>query len=384
MSNFTIDKTDNNMWKLYLNFIDATSRKFAVPTALAVDIAYIIIVTTLYAKGGPAATAIVLLPVAVGSWLFGLRIGLIHATILILINIFIFYIMEKDIAIALDLIWGFGSLSILLIATVMGSLHNMLKRMKNQAEELKREQLALESEIIEHKYTEAQLEKSNQALDQFAYIVSHDLKAPLRGIDNLSSWIEEDMGDNLPEEVQTHLNLMRQRVQKMHKLIDGILNYSRSGQNKDSHKSVDAGVLLQEIVDELQVPPNFTITIGNDMPSLFTEEVQLGQVFSNLINNALKYHDRSDGHIEINAQIDGDFYQFVVSDDGPGIAAEYHQHIFELFQTANTHDTIESTGIGLAITKKIVEEQGGSIWLESSIGNGSTFSFTWPRNSVIL
>ncbi len=238
----------------------------------------------------------------------------------------------------------------------------------------------VETALTEVEKSNQELAEINKELDQFAYIISHDLKAPLRAINNLSQWIEEDMGDDLPEDVQTNLILMRQRVGRMQKLINGVLEYSRAGRTDTPDTSVNVHTLLTDVIDILSPPPEFTISIGQDMPTLFTEETKLEQVFSNLISNAIKYHDRTDGRIEITVQPHNEFYQFTVKDDGPGISERHHKRIFDIFQTILSRNTDESTGIGLAVVKKIVEEQKGDIWVESVNGEGSSFHFTWPRN----
>ncbi|MEW5860967.1 MAG: PAS domain S-box protein [Cyanobacteriota bacterium] len=227
--------------------------------------------------------------------------------------------------------------------------------------------------------TNAALEKRNAELDHFAYIVSHDLKAPLRAISNLSTWIEEDLLDLLNPETQRNMNLLRGRVHRMEALINGLLQYSRVGRVKTVVDLVDVDTLLAEIVSSLAPPPTFTITIQPGMPTFLTERLPLEQVFANLLSNCFKHHPRSDGTATISVQDKEAFYEFAVADDGCGIAPQYHDKIFVMFQTLEARDKVENTGVGLAIVKKIIENKGGTIRLKSQLNQGSTFYFTWPK-----
>jgi PAS domain S-box-containing protein len=232
--------------------------------------------------------------------------------------------------------------------------------------------------------TNSTLEDRNRELEQFAYVASHDLKAPLRAIANLSEWIEEDLQGQLPAENQHQMKLLRGRVLRMEALINGLLDYSRAGRKQVEVELVSVKALLAEVIDSLSPPDTFTIEIAPDMPVLNTKRILLRQVFANLINNAIKHHDRGDGHLWIDGKDCGDRYEFIVTDDGPGIDPAFHEKIFVIFQTLEARDTKESTGVGLAIVKKIVEFEGGDIWVESAKGAGAAFHFTWPKPSEAI
>jgi PAS domain S-box-containing protein len=223
------------------------------------------------------------------------------------------------------------------------------------------------------------LARSNTELDQFAYVASHDLKAPLRGIANLSQWVEEDLGENSPPDVAEKMTLIRGRVQRLESLIDGILQYSRAGRVKSQLENVDVGALLTEIVELLAPPDDTKVTIGPGMPVILTERTPLQQVFMNLISNAIKYNRRPGATIDVTVRDSGSMYAFSVADNGPGIEAQYHERIFGIFQTLESRDRVEGTGIGLSVVKKTVELNGGSIRVESSLGKGATFTFEWPK-----
>jgi signal transduction histidine kinase len=224
----------------------------------------------------------------------------------------------------------------------------------------------------------AEAERHVKELEQFAYVTSHDLKAPLRGIANLATWLEEDLREQLTDATREQLRLLRDRVQRMNALIEGLLEYSRIGQVAHSRASVDTGELLDEVIDSLSPPEGFTVDVAANMPTLQTDRLHLYQVFSNLIGNSVKHSQGGRGHAGVTVQERGEHYEFTVTDDGPGISPEYHDKIFMMFQTLAVNDYGNNTGIGLALVKKIVEEHGGSITLESEEGSGATFRFTWP------
>ena len=261
------------------------------------------------------------------------------------------------------------------ISTVIRDL-SLQKQTENSLTEKAKELQWSNKELLK---TTALLKKRNQELDRFAYVTSHDLKAPLRAIANLATWLSEDLEDRIPEENQQQLQLMNSRVKRMDGLIQGLLEYSRIGRKNTPVKQVNVGDLICEVIDSLSPPPGFEISIADAMPTLNTESILLQQVFSNLIGNAIKYHPKQEGKIVISVEEKEQFYTFGVADDGLGIDPQYHDRIFTIFQTLQARDTIESTGIGLSIVKKIVEGQGGKVTVESQLGQGATFYFTWKK-----
>ena len=230
--------------------------------------------------------------------------------------------------------------------------------------------------------TNATLEERNQELDRFAYVTSHDLKAPLRAIANLANWISEDLAEDLPPENQYQLRLLRGRVDRMESLLDGLLKYSRVGRQNLPIELVDVNELVADIVKLIAPPSTFRIKIAPNLPTLKARQLLLKQVFVTLIDNAIQHHSSQAGTVEITATDLGDRYEFAVTDDGQGIEPQYHEKIYTIFQTLQARDTHESSGIGLAIVKKIVETEGGTIGLKSSLGRGATFSFTWLKQPI--
>jgi signal transduction histidine kinase len=247
------------------------------------------------------------------------------------------------------------------------------KRYENELEQLN---ISLEQRVQERT---AELERSNRELDQFAYVASHDLKAPLRAISLLSEWITEDAAPLLPPASLDHLARLNGRVRRLEKLLDDLLDYSRAGRRREEPELVDTRLLITNSVELLNLPPGFTVELPASMPQLFTERVPLETVFRNLVHNACKHHDHpSHGCVTVSAKEQGDAILFTVADNGPGIAPEFHERVFQLFQTLQPRDSVEGSGMGLSVVKKTVESRGGTVRLESQPGCGATFFFTWP------
>lgn len=252
---------------------------------------------------------------------------------------------------------------------------------KHSEEALKRSEQNLRARAEELSRLARALERSNRELDAFAYAASHDLRAPLRGIANLAQWIEEDLQTqgNLRPETAEMLQLMRTRMHRMEALIEGLLEYSRAGRVQQTPERVDTRRLVREILDLLAPGDDVTITIDPNLPTITTSRAPLQQVFLNLLGNALKHARRDGAEIVISAAEAGPSYEFTVKDNGPGIAHEFQDRIWGIFQTLEARDKVEGTGIGLALVKKIVDSQGGRAWVESEPGEGATFKFLWPK-----
>ncbi|WP_310486509.1 ATP-binding protein, partial [Chamaesiphon sp. VAR_69_metabat_338] len=235
--------------------------------------------------------------------------------------------------------------------------------------------------------TNRSLVESNRELDRFAYITAHDLKAPLRAIASLSEWVEEDLEDALSPETRSQMQLLRRRVYRMQSLLNSLLEYSRAGRTQAPVATIDVGRLLVKIVKVLDPPPTFTIDIATPMPVFTARWQPLEQVLSHLIDNAIRHHPTKMGIVEVSAIDLGNYYEFAIADNGDGIEPQYQKRIYTIFQTLKARDLQENVGAGLAIVRKIVAAEGGTIELESTSGSGAIFRFTWPKqpkdNSVL-
>ena len=241
-------------------------------------------------------------------------------------------------------------------------------------------------DITDRKETESKLktysedlERANSELQQFATIASHDLKQPLRGISHLAQWAIEDGGEAMPEASKEHLHKLQARVVRLGQLLDDLLEYSRAGADAGADEEIDVRVLVDQVIELSDAPIGFKFAFQGEFPKLVTQRVPLSIVFRNLIGNAVKYRLKDDGTITITAgKNSSGEQQFIVSDDGRGIAPKFHQYVFGMFSKLNSADEIESSGMGLAMIKKLIDARGGIIELESAEGEGATFTFTWP------
>ncbi len=223
------------------------------------------------------------------------------------------------------------------------------------------------------------LEASNQEHRNFAHVIAHDLKSPLRGIGTIADRLIRNCSDKLDKDGTDQLRLLIIRARRMSEFIDGILRYAEIGYVCEERHNVDVNALLAEIIGEIIIPDNIEVVIEPNMPIVLAERLRLKQILQNLLGNAVKYIDKPKGLIKIGCTEENSFWKFSVADNGCGINEKYFERIFEIFQTLVPRDKKESTGIGLTIVKKIVELYGGKVWVTSKIGEGSTFFFTLPK-----
>ena len=218
------------------------------------------------------------------------------------------------------------------------------------------------------------LAKQNEHLNEYAHIVSHDLKSPLRNISALLSWTIEDFREKLGEESLRNLQLMQLKVEKMDHLIENILKYSSIDNGTHTDEMVDLNKVVNGILEMIYLPEHIKVHVLKQLPVIKAETTRIQQLFQNLISNAVNYTDKNEGRIEIDCSENDTHFIFSVKDNGIGIAKEHHEKIFRIFSTLGNHE--KSTGIGLNIVKKVVELYEGEVWLESEPGRGTTFYFS--------
>ncbi len=239
----------------------------------------------------------------------------------------------------------------------------------------------IEEDITTRKQAEEALERKLRELDGFSYAVAHDLKGPLLGIQRLAGWIEEDLGAALTPQLRQSFERLRSRSARLVGLVDAVLRYARLGREQQPVEQVDVRALVGELIEIIDPPPHCTFELAPSLPTLETHRILLFEVLLNLMRNAIQHHRGEKARVWVSASREEHRYRFCVRDDGPGIAPKHHQAIFEVFRTLQPVTASGSTGIGLTLVKKIVEELGGTVTVESEEGEGAAFFFTWPAEA---
>jgi len=228
-----------------------------------------------------------------------------------------------------------------------------------------------------------QITHVNKELDQFAYVASHDLKAPMRGIRQLVNWINSDPNNTFSERTQRHLGLLDGRVARLQGLLSSLLDYSRVGRRGTKVETFEPQACLQDVWSLLSPPEGFEFEIKNIIPELTTDKAAFEQVMMNILGNSIKHHDQKRGHITLDAVAEDHYFKFSIADDGPGIEPRFHDKIFEMFQTLKPRDEVEGSGMGLSLVKKAIEQLGGrlSIVSEPETSRGTVFEIYWPKHT---
>jgi PAS domain S-box-containing protein len=267
---------------------------------------------------------------------------------------------------------------------LLEQLEKTNKHLQQENELRTKAEKSLEKLNADLESTVTQLSRTNKQLGEFAHLAAHDLKTPLRGIGTLAQWLHTDYYDKFDDNGHRQIDLLVKRVKRMDNIIDSILQYSATARDKLKERRVDLNILLKTVINKINPPENIKITINNTLPVLICEEEHLWEIFSNLISNAVKFSDKPQTNIIIDIEDEKYFWKFNVADNGPGIEPQHFERIFQLFQMLDNRDDVESQGIGLTLTKKIVELYDGKIWLTSKPGAGSTFFFTLPKQMTAV
>ena len=261
-------------------------------------------------------------------------------------------------------------------------MQEILLGLRHLSEDLIYNKQNTEKATEEIKTKNALLLKQNEELEHFAYVVSHDLKAPLLGVHTLASFIEEDLASGDKTSVLSHLELMKTRIARMEKLIQGILEFSKIGMTQVKKERIDLNELAAETFDGLNAPDNFKFNILHELPEVYGVKSLFIQLFANLASNAIKFNNKSQGYLDIGYKSCAINHQFSFKDNGPGIDKKYQEKVFAVFQTLDSEPSSRNTGIGLSITKKIVTTLNGTIKLKSEKDKGAEFIIELPLDMV--
>jgi two-component system sensor kinase FixL len=245
--------------------------------------------------------------------------------------------------------------------------------------ELEREQLNKNLKLAV-----GELQRTNRELQEFAHIAAHDLKTPLRAITSLTNWLLTDYSDRFDEQGKEQVQLLVVKAKQMASLIDDILQYCRLGRENLEKKEVDLNAVVSDVIEVATPPEHIEVIVEDALPAILCKKTHIIQIFQNLISNAVKYIDKPNGRVRVGCAEQDDAWVFSVADNGPGIDPMHFERIFQMFQTLSPREGVDSTGVGLAIVKKLVELNGGKVWIKSKIGEGSTFFFTVPKEAVTI
>ncbi len=224
-----------------------------------------------------------------------------------------------------------------------------------------------------------ELQRSNEDLESFAYTASHDLRAPLRGIGNLIGWIREDLGDKVDEDAESKFSLMTDRVQRMERMLEDLLQYSRIGRTDMQEAEFQPEQKIREAFDLLNAEQRFELEIPDPLPTLSGTPIAFQQVVANVIGNAIKHHDGETGRIRVYSTRQDAFVRITIADDGPGIPEQYRERVFALFQTLKPRDSVEGSGMGLAIVRRVLDVAGGKVSITGNDhGRGASVHIDWP------
>ena len=229
---------------------------------------------------------------------------------------------------------------------------------------------------VELQDTVSRLDAANSDLKGFLHVAAHDLKAPIRAVGTLVDWIRDDCAGKISESSKGHLDLLQNRALRLSRHVDRILEYSEVSSGNGTARPVDLNALVPELVKKIAPPPGLEVIVENELPVLLADRTRMVQIFENLLSNAVRYMGKATGTVRLGCVRAGDLWHFHVSDTGPGIEERFFAKIFGMFQTLSPRDEVEATGMGLTIVKRIVELHGGTISVVSTVGQGSTFTFT--------
>jgi|CXWJ01.1.fsa_nt_gi signal transduction histidine kinase len=223
-----------------------------------------------------------------------------------------------------------------------------------------------------------QSEKLAEQLEKFIYITSHDLNAPVRAIDNLADWLKEDLGDKVNESISENLSLLKNRVKRLDILLNGLLDYSRTTKLKEEERMIIAQDIIKESFDAIEGSKDFNMSVNNGVVEFVANRKKISRVFTEVFKNAIIHHPDKKGNINIDCVSSNDFLEFIITDDGSGIKPQHAQVVFDLFHTLQSKDVVSTAGVGLTVSKKLIEESGGKIWINPSLKKGTAVHFTLP------